>query len=213
MCSSPACKHTQKKLPIIRIKYEIRYLYSKKQQINIQLYHLHLTLANTCSRWWPHIQHAIEEKLRKDINSKYKTLDIKLQNLALTQKEMPHPRHTFHPRVINNTKIPFSNREMGLLQKGLKYNIHTKKKNWIQTLVLEAETAITQLPTNERDVYRKLVAECIEKLHKQNPTHNTHPAAKIIQSIQRKLKEHDALVTRADKGNTIVILPTHQYET
>ena len=50
---------------------------------------------------------------------------------------------------------------------------------------------------------------CIE-LQKQNPAHNTHPEAKIIQSIQRKLKEHDAMVTRADKGNTMVILPTHQ---
>jgi len=27
------------------------------------------------------------------------------------------------------------------------------------------------------------------------------------------LKEHDAMVTRADKGNTIMILPIHQYET
>ena len=83
---------------------------------------------------------------------------------------------------------------MGLLQKGLKYNIHTKRKNWIQTLALEAETAITKLPTNERDVYRKLVAEHIEKLQKQNPAHNTHPEAKIIQSIKRKLKEHDSMV-------------------
>jgi hypothetical protein len=47
----------------------------------------------------------------------------------------------------------------------------------------------------------------------QNPAHNTHPEAKTIRSIQRKLKEHDAKVTRADKGNTLVILPTHQYET
>jgi len=102
---------------------------------------------------------------------------------------------------------------MGLFQKGIKYNIHTKNKNWIQTLVLEAETAITKLPTNERDVYTKLVAEDIEKLHKHNPTHNTNSEAKLIQSIQRKLKEHDAMVTRADKGNAIMILPTHQYET
>ena len=102
---------------------------------------------------------------------------------------------------------------MGLLQKGLKYNIHAKKKNWIQTLALEAETAVTQLPPIDRDVYRKLIAECIENLQKQNPAHNTHPEEKIIRSIQRKLKEHDAKVTRADKGNTLVILPMLQYET
>jgi len=85
--TSPAYKHTQKKLPTIRLKDKIGYLYSKKQQINLQLYQLHLTLANTCGSWWPHIKHTIEEKLCKDINSKYKTLDRKLQNLTLAQKE------------------------------------------------------------------------------------------------------------------------------
>ena len=43
--------------------------------MNLKLYLLHLTLANTCGSWWLHLQHTIEEKLRKNINSKYKTLD------------------------------------------------------------------------------------------------------------------------------------------
>jgi len=86
-------------------------------------------LANTYGSWWPHIHHTIEEKLCKDINSKYKTLDKKLQNLTLAQKETPQPQHTFHSRVINNPEIPFSNREIGLLQKGLKYNYTSKRKN------------------------------------------------------------------------------------
>ena len=206
--TSPAYKHTQRKLPTIRIKDEIKYLHSKKQQINLQLYHLHITLANTCDKWWPHIQHTIEEKLHHKIKSKYKTLNKKLQNLTLAQKEIPQQRHTFHPKVINNTEKPFSNREMALLHKGLKYNIHAKKKDWIQTLALETETAISQLPTNERDVYRKLVAERVDKLQKQNSTHNTHSEAKLVHSIQRKLKEHEAMITRADKGNTVVILTT-----
>ena len=102
---------------------------------------------------------------------------------------------------------------MNLLHKGLKYNTHAKKKDWIQTLALEAETAITQLPPNERDTYRNMVAKRIDILQKQNPTHNTHPEAKLVHSIQKKLKEHDATITKADKGNTVVILPTHQYDT
>ena len=61
--------------------------------------------------------------------------------------------------------------------------------------------------------FRKFVAERIEILQQQNPTHNTHPETKIVHSIQRKVKEHGAMITKADKGNTKVILPTHQYET
>ena len=161
---------------------------------------------------WPHIQRTIEDKLRREIKIKYKSLDNKLQKLTQAQRTTPREHHTFHPRVINNTNIPFSNKEMRLLQKGLKYNIHAKKKDWIQTQALEAETAITQLPTNERDVYRKLVADRIDRLQRQNPSHETHPEAKLINSIRKKLKENDAMITRADKGKSIVILRTHQYE-
>jgi len=102
---------------------------------------------------------------------------------------------------------------MNLLQKGMKYNTHSKKKNRIQNLALEAETAINQLPSSDREVYRKLVADRINTLIMQNPTHQTHPEAKVIRSIQTKLKENNATVTQADKGNSIVILPTPQYET
>jgi len=115
--------------------------------------------------------------------------------------------------VVNNTNITFYNREMRPLHKGLKYNTHAKRKDWIQTLALETETAITQLPATKRDVYRKSVADCIDMLQRHNPTHRTQPEAKVINSIQRKLKDKDALITHADKSNSIVILPTHQYET
>ena len=39
--TSPAHKYTQHKLSAIRIKDEIKYLHSKKQQLNQQIYHLH----------------------------------------------------------------------------------------------------------------------------------------------------------------------------
>jgi hypothetical protein len=81
-----------------------------------------------------------------------------------TQTITPQEKHTFYPRVVNNINISFSSSKMALLQKGFKYNLHTKKENWLQNLALETETAITQLPTNERDVYRKIIAEHIDTL-------------------------------------------------
>jgi len=44
--SSPAAKHTLQ-TQIMRITDELRFLHMKKQQINLQLYRLHLSLANT----------------------------------------------------------------------------------------------------------------------------------------------------------------------
>ena len=105
--------------------------------------------------------------------------------------------------------------ELSLLQKGPKYNLHTKEQNWIQNLALEVETAISQLPTSNRDLYRGLVAERINTLQRNSnhqPTHNTHPEARTIRTIQSKLRNNNTMITRADNGNSLVILPTQLYE-
>ena len=130
-------------------------------------------MANTWDNIWHTIQLSIEEKLQKERKDKYQTLNNKLKILTKQQETIPHKPHTFYPRVINNTDITFTNNETALLQKGLKYNTHPKHKNWVQNLALEAETAISQLPTSERDVYRKLVADRINTLTQKNPTHKT----------------------------------------
>jgi hypothetical protein len=59
---------------------------------------------------------------------------------------------------------------MQLLNKGLKYNLHHKHKKWIQTLVIEADTAIHQLPEKDHGYMRQLVATNIQKMTNK---HNT----------------------------------------
>jgi hypothetical protein len=85
-------------------------------------------------------------------------------------------------------------------------------RNWIQNLVLEAETAIAQLPTNVREAYRKIVADLLHiQQNNTNPPHDTHPEARLINSIKSKLKKNNTMIARADKRNSIVILPTQQH--
>ena len=54
-------------------------------------------------------------------------------------------------------------------------------------------------------------AERINTLQENN-THNTKLESKIIRNIKTKLTDNSAMITQADKGNSIVILPTEQYE-
>jgi hypothetical protein len=61
----------------------------------------------------------------------------------------------------------FTPKEETLLQKGLKYNLHHKPKNWLCTLALEAENAITLLPAPHHSPLRYLVARNIEQLYQQ----------------------------------------------
>ena len=84
--------------------------------------------------------------LLKEALSRYRKLDNKLNKLTQLQTMTPHLKQDFHPRLINNTQITFTDNEMTLLQKGPKYNPHTKKKDCIQNLALETETAISKLP-------------------------------------------------------------------
>ena len=70
---------------------------------------------------------------------------------------------------MNKTSIIFTDNEINLLEKDPKYNLHSRKHNWLTTLALEAETAITFLPSSDRDYFRKQVTNCIEHLH-NNPT-------------------------------------------
>jgi hypothetical protein len=213
--TSPASRYTQHKVSNIRIKDEIKFLHAKKQKLNALIYRLHLELSNTWKGTWQYIYDTIEDKLQKELQIKYRTLHNKLKRLTQLQTRTPQQRHAFYPRVINNTDIPFSDNEMALLQKGPKYNLHTKNRDWIQNLALEAETAISHLPPPDRDAYRLMTAERIQKLqqkHNTPPDHSSHSEAKTIKSIRAKLRENDAMITLADKGNSLVILPTPQYE-
>jgi len=180
--TSPAHKHTQQKASKLRIKDEIKYLHCKKQKINSDIYQLHMKLAHYWQNLWPLIHQNIEGKLQERYRTRYQNLDNKIKHLTQQQTPANPPKKTFYLRVVNMTDIPFSEPEMNLLQRGPKYNLHDKPKDWIPNLALEAETAITRLPHTEREVYRKLVAERINILQEsKNPPH-THTRATHTQN-------------------------------
>jgi ABC-type multidrug transport system fused ATPase/permease subunit len=79
---------------------------------------------------------------------KYHSINKKIQNLTKEQRKDTQPiNNTFYKRVENLTNITFTNDETQLLSKELKYNLHHKHINWIKTLAIEADTAISQLNT------------------------------------------------------------------
>ena len=80
------------------------------------------------------------------MKDKYIRLDNKLTKLKTAQIPNTFTSTTninFYPTVVSNTNIIFTDDKLALLNKGLKYNLHHKHKNWITTLAFEAETAIT----------------------------------------------------------------------
>jgi hypothetical protein len=57
---------------------------------------------------------------------RYQNLKQKLHKPYLQQTTFPKTHHPFHPRVVNSTYISFTDKEMELLEKGPKYNLHQK---------------------------------------------------------------------------------------
>ena len=120
--TSPAHRHTQRKVTNFRIKDEIKFLHCKKQKLNSEIYQLHLKLASYWSNLWPRIQQDIESNLQKECRMRYQTLDNKIKHLVKQKAHTHPPKQNFHPRVVNMTDITFSETEMALLQKGLFIN-------------------------------------------------------------------------------------------
>jgi hypothetical protein len=77
-----------------------------------------------------------------------------------------------------------------LLQKGLKYNIHVKPKHWIKTLALEAEVAVSLLPTIDKEPIRYQIAKRIDKIaaESQKLTYRKTSSTTIAQKEMRIIK-------------------------
>jgi hypothetical protein len=118
---------------------------------------------------------------------------------------------------VNKTNIKFTPKEEILLQKGLKYNLHHKPKNWLSTLAIEAENDITLPPALHHSPLRYLVAQNIEHLYQQQqntdkkPSPQSYNKLRTTKQIKQKLKNNEAIVTKADKGNCLVILYLKDY--
>ena len=104
---------------------------------------------------------------------------------------------------------------MTLLNKGLKYNLNYKGKHWLSKLALEAETAISLLPSHEQEYLRYQVAQNLQKLYKQQnskqKTRDFKNENKIFHQNTKKLTAAKAIVTKADKGNSMIIIPETGY--
>ncbi len=79
--TSSAAPFTQRKLIKMRLKDELKFLYIRKTELNKQLYHMHLRVANEWDRGARFLFGAIEEKLTMELKQKYTSLDKNLETV------------------------------------------------------------------------------------------------------------------------------------
>jgi hypothetical protein len=58
---------TQTQTHILRIKNKIKFMYKKKQHLNVHLYHTHIYNANIWKQTWGNSKQSITQKLRLEM--------------------------------------------------------------------------------------------------------------------------------------------------
>ena len=113
----------------------------------------------------------------------------------------------FYPRIKNMSNIQFNKEEEPLLQLGLNYALEKPTQHIIQELVIDTENAIRQLNENEHNIYRFLAHNKIKQIQNTTSTNTLHKRQKyVMRKIRNKLQQNNLIITKADKGKTIVII-------
>ena len=119
--TSPATNITQEKIQTIRLKDEIKFLYTKKWKLNNDLYSIHLKAAQVWGTAWYITLDCIHESINQEFEKKYKTIEEKRKKILHNQTKNPDCKGSLY----NTT---FTSDNLTLLNKGLKYNLNHKQR-------------------------------------------------------------------------------------
>jgi hypothetical protein len=200
------------------LKQEVKQLHRKKSMLNKLLLKTHIDLLNGIHpAQLNNVLSKIEPQITKEIEIKKRTQKKKLNNL-LNEKhtyDLEKISHKFYPRTINLTNVIFNEEEMMLLNKGLKYNLINNGTKSLFSEVINAEAAIqTITDKNDQNTARVMINNKVKKLvrNKRKPRHNGNEI-KVLRNIKSKIVDNNLYVTKADKGNTLVIMNLTDYNT
>ena len=196
----------------------IKFLHYKKQRINQKMYKLHLEYANKWKNLWTILDQNTEEGLSQDMETHYAHLNQKLDNLQIQQQKKEGRKNTknteyqFYKRTINLTKIQFNKEEMELLNTGMQHSIQKPMEQYWNDLTIETDQAIRKLDTKTQDAFRITATKKLKQMENSDNQKNIYAKCQThtMKNIKKKLKMGNT-ITRADKGKTIVIIDTDEY--
>lgn len=207
----------------IWINKEIQFLHKKKAYLNNRLYQLHLEASKLFKHEWPIINNNIEIKIQYEMVKKYATINKKISDLENTPqingRKPENPKYTqhtqtFHPRVTNLTNLEINNEEKEILELGYKHNFITNTTQQIKSLIIECETAISNIEPTAQNLIREQLADNINRAYKninEKTQNDSKNKLKIVKQLNNKLLANNITNVKADKGNSIVLINTNEY--
>lgn len=157
------------------------------------------------------IQITQEKNLQKLIQDKNKTQNAKSVSQK-TQDHSPKKIHNIYPRTQNNSDIMFTQEELNIIDLGYKhYEPETQNKHNLKQLVVDIEIATNNQQYKDKETTRHLASNEITNIiikEKQSGTDNKSNKStnKLIKQIKPKIYNNKLIVTKADKGQSTVIM-------
>lgn len=187
---------------------EIKAKYAKLHRIEATAYNLHLKLSYEIEDW-DNVYNDMLDHVNVQINSKIVKLNRKLDRLKSEQLIHHHNIEPLKDRnlVINKTDEIFSEGEMSLLNKGLKYNFANTKSD-LEDIIAHIEKGISPLTEGEKRYVRDA---CFQQLNKN--MEKCQPSKQDIEDAKnlKKLKSRPCYFLKPDKGSGIVIINKKDY--
>lgn len=120
----------------------------------------------------------------------------------------------FNKRFLNLSSLVLDERDEELLNLGLKFNFNFSPKSAdLQFLAVESERILESCNLDDKNIIRSQISVCLNKYH--NIPHTSHPfntrLSKSLSSFRKKISDHNIILSKADKGNCIVLLDKNLY--
>jgi hypothetical protein len=213
-----------KKAQFIWLNEESRRWFSIRDNLKLHLKILHSELSYTL--------HNIEfdlldQKARllasQEVYKKYVSQCSKLRVLRResgtnnnigTQRGFHEHSHTFYPRIKNLSNVQLSNDEVSLLNKGLKYNLKPQiNQRTLEGLAVDVEIAVVSSKKDHltKNLATNITANQIKTAVRQSNRVSSNPEYHIYKTLSQKITENNLIVSKADKGNTVVVMERSNY--
>lgn len=197
------------------LRFEIKFLFSKLSQVELEVYeiHLHITSGLNATEFeqWLKFDGSVHKFALVAQNKKR---DCHRQKLSKLISEKNEKKKACEPKfipdfVVNLSSESFTEDEMALLNRGLKFTPKPNKIDITESIV-DIETILKYRLPSTQSAIRSKASEVIESvlvdMKKKKKTINDQ--FEIIDSLKKK----ECVFVKADKGNKLVVLDKNDYE-
>ncbi|XP_050518098.1 uncharacterized protein LOC126892578 [Diabrotica virgifera virgifera] len=167
-----------------------------------------------------YIKHSKFNRLNNKLHNLLKKKNNLNSNSQNTDRLMGSFRFRFHKRTVNLSNCSFSNKELDFLSNGLKFSTLVPFNNkMVEEFSVDIDTVIESLPLDyisKTNLKSNCFLSLLKDLNKFNNNVNNikikcFKQLHLIRQISTKLNSNNLIVTKADKGNCLIIMHHSDY--